>query len=106
MFDPSVNFTGFALFMSVAMSVTAFPVLARVLAERELLQTRVGSLAIACAAVNDVAAWLILAGIVVIVRSSSLPLPLWMTLAGFSAFVSIMYVAGGETRRAKSPGVL
>jgi Kef-type K+ transport system membrane component KefB len=88
--DPSVNFTGFALFMSIAMSITAFPVLARILKERNLLGTRVGALAIACAAVNDVAAWLILAGIVVIVRSSSLPLPLWMTLAGLGAFVLIM----------------
>ncbi|MGH9853837.1 MAG: cation:proton antiporter, partial [Blastocatellia bacterium] len=57
--DPSVNFTGFALFMSIAMSITAFPVLARILKERNLLRTRVGALAITCAAVNDVAAWCI-----------------------------------------------
>ncbi len=88
--DPSVNFTGFALFMSIAMSITAFPVLARILKERNLLGTRVGALAITCAAVNDAAAWLILAGIVVIVRSSNLPLPLWMTLAGLGAFVLMM----------------
>jgi len=85
--DPSVNFIGFALFMSVAMSITAFPVLARILTERDLLRTRVGALAITCAAVNDVTAWLILAGVIVIVRSSSLPLPLWITLAGLGAFV-------------------
>ncbi|MEK7832302.1 MAG: cation:proton antiporter [Acidobacteriota bacterium] len=88
--DQQVGFTGFALFMSIAMSITAFPVLARILTERDLLRTRVGALAIACAAVNDVAAWCVLAGIIVIVRSSALPLPLWMTLAGSGAFLLVM----------------
>jgi Kef-type K+ transport system membrane component KefB len=88
--DLNVSFTGFALFMSIAMSVTAFPVLARILTERNLLRTRVGALAITCAAVNDVTAWLILAGIIVIVRSSGLSLPLWMTLVGLGAFVLAM----------------
>lgn len=88
--DTSVNFTGFALFMSIAMSVTAFPVLARILTERNLLRDRVGALAITCAAVNDGAAWIILAGIIVIVRSSGLSLQLWMTLAGLGAFVLAM----------------
>jgi Kef-type K+ transport system membrane component KefB len=88
--DPSVSFTGFTLFMSIAMSVTAFPVLARILTEQNLLRAKVGALAITCAAVNDVTAWIILAGIIVIVRASELPLPLWMTLAGLGAFVLAM----------------
>lgn len=88
--DQSVHFTGFALFMGAAMSITAFPVLARILAERDLLRTRVGALAITCAAVNDVTAWCILAGIIVIVRSSSLPLSLWMILGGLAVFVLVM----------------
>jgi len=88
--DQKVNFIGFALFMSIAMSITAFPVLARILTERNLLRTRVGALAITCAAVNDVTAWCVLAGIVVIVRASALPLPLWMTLAGLGAFALVM----------------
>src|SRR5262245_35159568 len=90
---PGVNFTGFALFMSIAMSITAFPVLARILTERNLLRTKVGALAIACAAVNDVMAWCLLAGIVVIVRSSNLPLPLWATVAGSGVSVSAMLFA-------------
>jgi Kef-type K+ transport system membrane component KefB len=90
--DRSVNFTGFALFMSIAMSITAFPVLARILTERDLLRSSVGAVAITCAAVDDVTAWIILAGIIVIVRASSLPLPLWMTLAGLGAFVLVMLV--------------
>ena len=88
--DPSVSFTGFALFMGAAMSVTAFPVLARILTERNLLRTRVGSVAIACAAVDDVTAWCILAAIVVIVRASSLELPVWLTVSGLAIFVLLM----------------
>jgi K+:H+ antiporter len=88
--DPSVSFAGFALFMGAAMSVTAFPVLARILTERNMLRTRVGSVAITCAAVDDVTAWCILAGIVVIVRASSLELPVWMTVSGLLAFVLVM----------------
>lgn len=88
--DPSVNFTGFALFMSIAMSITAFPVLARILTERDLLRSRAGSVAITCAAVDDVMAWTILAGIIVLIRSSSPPLPLWMMLAGLGLFILVM----------------
>jgi len=88
--DQSVSLTGFALFMGAAMSVTAFPVLARILTERNMLRTRVGSVAIACAAVDDVTAWCILAGIVVIVRASSLELPVWLTVSGLVAFVVLM----------------
>jgi Kef-type K+ transport system membrane component KefB len=87
-----VNFTGFALFMGAAMSVTAFPVLARILTERNMLRSRVGSVAIACAAVDDVTAWCILAAIVVIVRASSSELPVWLTVAGLGIFVLTMLV--------------
>jgi K+:H+ antiporter len=88
--DPRVNSTGFALFMGAAMSVTAFPVLARILTERNMLRTRVGSVAISCAAVDDVTAWCILAAIVVIVRASSLELPVWLTVSGLAVFVLLM----------------
>jgi len=88
--DPSVHFIGFALFMGAAMSVTAFPVLARILTEQNMLRTRVGSVAITCAAVDDVTAWCILAGIIVIVRSSGLELPVWLMLCGLVAFVLLM----------------
>jgi len=86
----SVSFTGFALFMGAAMSVTAFPVLARILTELDMLRTRVGSVAIACAAVDDVTAWCILAAIVVIVRASSAELPVWLTVTGLGIFVLSM----------------
>ncbi len=66
-----VPFVSFALFMGVAMSITAFPVLARILVERRLLRTRVGAVAITCAAVDDVTAWCILAFIVSVARATS-----------------------------------
>src|SRR5215213_4923741 len=69
--DESVTFLGFALFMGAAMSVTAFPVLARILSERDMLGSKIGTVAIACAAVDDVTAWTILAFIVVLVRTSA-----------------------------------
>ena len=69
--DESVTFAGFGLFMGAAMSVTAFPVLARILAERRLLGTKLGTVAIVCSAVDDVTAWIILAFIVVLVRTTA-----------------------------------
>lgn len=69
---PAATFVGFALFMGISMSITAFPVLARILQERGLLKTPLGSTAITCAAVDDVTAWSILAFVVAIVRSTSL----------------------------------
>jgi len=59
----------FPLFMGAAMSITAFPVLARILTERRLLRTRVGAVTIACAAVDDVTAWCILAFVVAAARA-------------------------------------
>jgi Kef-type K+ transport system membrane component KefB len=59
----------FSLFCAVAMSITAFPVLARILADQELTATRLGHVAIACAAFNDVIAWTLLAWIVAVSRS-------------------------------------
>ncbi|MGD0616550.1 MAG: cation:proton antiporter [Bryobacteraceae bacterium] len=85
-----VKFTSFALFMGSAMSITAFPVLARILAERALLGTRMGTLAIACAAVDDVTGWCVLAFIVALIRASRSPIPVWVTLAGAAAFVLAM----------------
>ena len=55
------DFGAFALFMGVSMSVTAFPVLARILVERRMLKSSTGVIALACAAVDDVTAWGLLA---------------------------------------------
>jgi Kef-type K+ transport system membrane component KefB len=61
-----VGFTAFALFVGVAMSITAFPVLARILTDRGMQRTPVGVLALACAAVDDVLAWILLAVVVAV----------------------------------------
>jgi Kef-type K+ transport system membrane component KefB len=58
---PDVRYLPFALFMGVAMSITAFPVLARILLERRMLRNPVGALALAGAAIDDVTAWCLLA---------------------------------------------
>lgn len=88
--DNSVTFTSFALFVGTAMSITAFPVLARILRDRKLMNHPVGVVAIACAAVDDVTAWCILAAVVAMVRATETATPLWLTLTGSLAFIAIM----------------
>jgi Kef-type K+ transport system membrane component KefB len=88
--DDSVTFTNFALFMGAAMSITAFPVLARILTERNMLGSRLGTVAIACAAVDDVTGWCILAYIVVLIRAESHTGSIWITLGGIVVFALLM----------------
>jgi Kef-type K+ transport system membrane component KefB len=64
-----VPFTSFALFMGVAMSITAFPVLARILTDRGISRTELGVVALSCAATDDVTAWCLLAFVVGVARS-------------------------------------
>jgi Kef-type K+ transport system membrane component KefB len=62
--NQEVPFTSFALFLGVAMSITAFPVLARILTDRRMQHTHLGIIALACAATDDVTAWCLLAFVV------------------------------------------
>jgi Kef-type K+ transport system membrane component KefB/nucleotide-binding universal stress UspA family protein len=87
----NVSFWAFALFMGAAMSITAFPVLARILTERRLLRTRLGAVAIACAAVDDVTAWCILAFVVAIARAGHVSSAL-VTTALSVAYIATMVV--------------
>lgn len=64
-----VPFTSFALFLGVAMSITAFPVLARILTDRGMTRTELGVLALSCAAIDDVTAWCLLAFVVGVARA-------------------------------------
>ena len=66
----NVSFTVFSLFLGVSLSVTAFPVLARILTDRRVQRTRLGVTALTCAAVGDVSAWTLLAVIVGIAGSN------------------------------------
>ncbi len=64
-----VPFTNFALFLGVAMSITAFPVLARILSDRGMTRTELGAMALSCAAIDDVTAWCLLAFVVGVARA-------------------------------------
>ena len=84
-----VSLPVFALFMGTAMSVTAFPVLARILEERNLLQSPLGVVAISCAAVDDITAWCLLAGLIAWLRAGT-ETSAWFTLAGLGAYLVVM----------------
>ncbi|KAK4392231.1 Cation/H(+) antiporter 20 [Sesamum angolense] len=93
-----VSYTQYLVFMGVALSITAFPVLARVLAELKLLTTHVGETAMAAAAFNDVAAWISLALAVALAGNggdgpkTSPLISIWVLLSGV-LFVAFMMVA-------------
>lgn len=90
--DSTVPFSSFTLFMGVAMSITAFPVLARILTERRLLRSKVGALTITCAAVDDVTAWCILAFVVSIARATGLVGAVWTTVFAVAYIGGMMFV--------------
>lgn len=68
---PGISFLSFALFMGITMSITAFPVLARILKERGLTRTKLGITALTCAAADDLTAWCVLAAVIALVKSGS-----------------------------------
>ncbi len=85
---PGVRFLPFGLFLALAMSITAFPVLARLLKELQMTQSPLGSLALACAAVDDVTAWCLLA--IVVAVSGTAGMGLLMTVLGSATFIAAM----------------
>jgi Kef-type K+ transport system membrane component KefB len=80
----------FTLFLGAAMSVTAFPVLARILSERRLMNTPAGSIAIASAAVDDVSAWCLLAIVVAVARGAAAGGSFAFLFLGSGAYVLFM----------------
>jgi Kef-type K+ transport system membrane component KefB len=87
---PGVPFHAFGLFCGIAMSITAFPVLARILEERNLTYTSLGTAAITCAAVDDVTAWGILAFVVAITTAGGAVETLLAIVALSVMFVLLM----------------
>jgi Kef-type K+ transport system membrane component KefB len=83
-----VPFFPFALFVGVSMSVTAFPVLARILSDGGLQRTPLGVIALTCAAIDDVTAWCLLALVVGVAKASTRDA--WITIALSIAFVAVM----------------
>ncbi len=88
----NVSFTSFALFMGVAMSITAFPVLARILSDYRQSKTRLGAMALSCAAVNDVIAWCLLAFVVGVAKAEVGQG--FFVAAGALTFITVMFVVG------------
>ena len=91
---PGVPFHAFALFCGIAMSITAFPVLARILEERHLTHTPLGTTAITCAAVDDVTAWSLLAFVVAITTAGGAVEMLLAMVALSVMFVLLMIFVG------------
>lgn len=88
-----VSFTAFALFLGAAMSITAFPVLARIITENNLQNSRLGTLALTCAAVDDVTAWCILAVAIAVTRTNSINAAL-PTILEAVIYIGVMLTLG------------
>jgi len=90
----------FVLFLGAAMGITAFPVLARILADCKLTHTRVGVFALSCAAIDDVTAWCLLAVITVIARpeANQNPLP-WHFAALIGYILAMVFLVRPALRR-------
>jgi len=85
----NVQFLSFALFLGIAMSITAFPVLARIVQERGIHKTKLGAMVITCAAADDITAWCILAAVIAIVKAGSFESSLYVIIlaAGYVFFM-------------------
>jgi Kef-type K+ transport system membrane component KefB len=88
-----VAFMPFALFLAAAMSITAFPVMARILKDRQLTQTTLGRYALTAAAVADVLAWLMLALVVVLASSGQNWSRFWITMGGLCVLAVLIFGA-------------
>jgi Kef-type K+ transport system membrane component KefB len=101
------NRLGFVLFIGAAMSITAFPVLARILTDRGIQHTRVGALAMASAAVGDAVAWLLLAAVLTLTGSQSSWLVLLVLPYALVMIAVIRPLLGRflATREPSGPGV-
>ncbi len=85
----TVAFLPFALFIGIAMSITAFPVLARILQEKKLTKTKLGAMTLTCAAADDLTAWCLLAAVIALVKSGS-PLSVLFTFMLALLYVFVM----------------
>lgn len=84
-----VEFLSFSLFMGIAMSITAFPVLARIVQERGIHKTKLGTIVITCAAADDITAWCLLAAVIAIVKAGTFASSLYIILMA-AVYVIVM----------------
>ncbi|MBL0014371.1 MAG: cation:proton antiporter [Flavobacterium sp.] len=87
-----VEFLSFSLFMGIAMSITAFPVLARIVQERGIHKTKIGTIVITCAATDDITAWCILAAVIAIVKAGSFVSSLYIIGLAFAYVMAMIFV--------------
>jgi K+:H+ antiporter len=96
--DPTVRFASFTLFLGVAMSITAFPVLARILADRRMADSEIGLMALSCAAIDDVTAWCLLALVVGIARAQVDQV--FLVIGGAALYIVFMFFVVRPAMRA------
>jgi Kef-type K+ transport system membrane component KefB/nucleotide-binding universal stress UspA family protein len=89
----NVSFTAFALFLASATSMTAFPVLARIITEKNFQATYLGTLALTSAAVNDLVAWCLLAVAIAVAREGSIG-GAWHTIIALLLYIGFMMTVG------------
>lgn len=87
-----VAFLPFALFMGISMSITAFPVLARIVQERGIHKTKLGAIVITCAAADDITAWCILAAVIAIVKAGTFVSSLYVIALAISYVLVMLFV--------------
>jgi Kef-type K+ transport system membrane component KefB len=87
-----IDFLSFALFMGIALSITAFPVLARIVQERGIHKTKLGTIVITCAAADDITAWCLLAAVIAIVKAGSFLSSLYVIGASFVYVLMMLFV--------------
>ncbi|MFV0391809.1 MAG: cation:proton antiporter [Paludibacteraceae bacterium] len=89
---PNSNFTSFSLFIGISMSITAFPVLARIVQEKGLSKTHLGTISIGSAAINDVTAWVLLVAVIAIAQTGSLTSSIYTLLFTLLYIVLMLFV--------------
>jgi Kef-type K+ transport system membrane component KefB len=87
-----IEFLSFSLFMGIAMSITAFPVLARIVQERGIHKTKLGTIVITCAAADDITAWCILAAVIAIVKAGTFLSSLYVIGLAFLYVLSMLFL--------------
>lgn len=87
-----VKFLSFSLFMGIALSITAFPVLARIVQERGIHKTKLGAIVITCAAADDITAWCILAVVIAIVKAGTFVSSLYIIMLAILYVVAMIFI--------------
>ncbi len=107
---PKATLVSFMLLVGTAMSITAFPVLARLLTEKKMLNTKIGMLALTCAAIGDIAAWCLLAVVIAVVQAKGVTsglLSIGLTVLFIAVMLGIVRpLLAYATRHIPSPSLL